>query len=532
MTVGRQKTSRGKATISNDSMNLVNLLNISGFIIFFSCVSGLLLHTPFALYLKYYRRSKEKPVSVAAKTGQELFHVIQLPVYNEKIKMVSSLLRSACNLDYPKEKFCIQLLDDSTIPEISSNLKACVTQIKNEHPDLQLTYHHREHREEYKAGNLNFGLKHLNHTVSQSFTQDSNHVIISIFDADYLITNDYLKRINKHFSQPDTGIVQANTSFRNTNTNEITMAQTVFQNNLQLAELSARSRNDHLSMFRGSAGSLRLSTIEDCGYWHGDTQIEDVDLSFLAQTRGWKLVYDDSVVCSSLLPENYNEYKLQQRSWMKGLMEVMRKRIGQVLFSRKLTVSQKLGGLDFFFILSLQSLYMILAHLTLIPAYNYWCSFASSKPFNIFLASFVFLLVATHIPLFVRNQHSNILADIEVGARNTFRQALYSFSLMTAMFPTFSIGLIEGLMGGNVHRHRTGKGKQQQGDTDWVDLPQSSLAILRRINTFEVVMACYSIFLIGWSLHLHEYFISAVYGILAIIYPVNAAISYRTLRRK
>ena len=48
--------------------------------------------------------------------GKKLRHfpqvTIQLPVYNERY-VVSRLIDAVCNIDYPKDKFEVQVLDDS-----------------------------------------------------------------------------------------------------------------------------------------------------------------------------------------------------------------------------------------------------------------------------------------------------------------------------------------------------------------------------------------------------------------------------------
>ena len=59
--------------------------------------------------------------------------------------------------------------------------------------------------------------------------------------------------------------------------NYLTMAQSSYLVNLHNIEFKTRSREGHLTTVRGSAGSWRLSTIQESGGWQGDTQVEDVD---------------------------------------------------------------------------------------------------------------------------------------------------------------------------------------------------------------------------------------------------------------
>jgi cellulose synthase/poly-beta-1,6-N-acetylglucosamine synthase-like glycosyltransferase len=485
------------------------------------------------LAVTYKKNRPQKPASPEPDRDQLPLQVIQLPVYNEDTVMVKALIDSVCDLNYPLDKLIIQLLDDSDLPELSSALQEYIHTKTTQSKDLQLFYLHRENRLGYKAGNLNYGLDQLKTILTKENSWDPDRIIVSIFDADYLVPSDYLNRTVHYFRNPDIGIVQTRTTFRNKQLNPLTRAQAIFQDNLHTLELSARSQTNHLSMFRGSAGSLRLTTIIDSGYWQGDTQIEDVDLSFASQCKGWKIIYADHIVSTSLLPKSYNEFKLQQRSWMKGLMEVMRKRIGPIIVSNKLSALQKVLGIDFFLVLSLQALFMIISHLTIIPAYFFWCFISSPQTFNRVLLLLLALLALTHIPFFVRKT-KNAGRGEKVAKADTpgFKplQPLYSFYLMTAMFPTFSYGLLEGLAGVKVHRERTGKGDAHREVQAPQALPRSSIDVLKKINRFEILLALYSVGMIIWAFWQEEYIIFTVYSTLAIMYPLNAVISYCMLR--
>ncbi len=515
----------------------MNLFNLFFFICFSVCVVGLILHSFFTFYLRRIVKTNIETKQADSPYPQgkdELFyHVIQLPVFNEDPEMVKGLIDSACRLDYPQERLIIQLLDDSDSKQISSVIKNHIQHLQDKSPELQLLYLHRPDRTDYKAGNLNYGLEKLEQYLTKRNEWEPERIIISIFDADYQIPSDYCKRIENHFSPPDVGIVQTYTNFRNSDVNDLTRAQTIFGDNLHLDEFSTRARAGQLSMFRGSAGSLRLLTILESGCWQGDTQIEDVDLSFLAQCNGWKVLYDDTISSSSLLPEKYNGYKLQQRSWMKGLMEVMRKRFFQIMTSKHLRFSQKVIGLDFFLILCLQATFIIIAHLTLIPAYYFWCSFGSSTVLNTVFLGVLVLLFLTHIPFFVRETDSELqIIKQNLQPKNlTVRTTFFAFGLMTAMFVTLFYGCVEGLLKAAVHRDRTSKGSGQNSMEGALSIPLSSMNILKRINGLEFFMAAYSIFFIAWAFYAQELILGFVFSTLALIYPLNFYVSFQALKK-
>src|SRR5579863_7226832 len=61
-------------------------------------------------YLVFLARQKKKTVSIELKEIPTV--TIQLPIYNEKY-VAARLVNAVCAQDYPKEKLCIQVLDDS-----------------------------------------------------------------------------------------------------------------------------------------------------------------------------------------------------------------------------------------------------------------------------------------------------------------------------------------------------------------------------------------------------------------------------------
>src|SRR5207244_12255375 len=73
--------------------------------------------------------------------------------------------------------------------------------------------------------------------------------------------------------------------------------------------------------FNGTAGVWRKAAIEDAGGWTHDTLTEDLDLSYRAQLRGWRIVYRPDLVCPAELPVLISGFKSQQRRWAKGSIQ-------------------------------------------------------------------------------------------------------------------------------------------------------------------------------------------------------------------
>ncbi len=234
---------------------------------------------------------------------------VQLPIYNEQY-VLEKLIQSITAMDYPIEKFEIQVLDDSTdsTAQFAQNL---VERYHNQ--GFNILYIHRDNRQGYKAGALSEGLK----TATGEF--------VAIFDADFIPQRDWLKRCVVHFDDPKIGFVQTRWTFLNREQNMVTRTASLTLDSHFLIEAVARSGNNLLLNFNGSAGMWRRQAIDSAGGWQSDTLVEDLDLSIRAYIAGWKGKYLKNVTASSEVPVQIDAYKNQQFRWVKGTVQVMRK---------------------------------------------------------------------------------------------------------------------------------------------------------------------------------------------------------------
>ncbi|HJY34286.1 MAG TPA: glycosyltransferase, partial [Vicinamibacterales bacterium] len=145
-------------------------------------------------YLVYaYMKNRDK-VPVPVNRFDELPMVtLQLPIYNE-MYVVDRVIQSVCRMDYPRDRFEVQVLDDST-DETRSIAQMAVRRAAAQGVDI--TYLHRTDRTGYKAGALEAGMK----VAKGDF--------IAIFDADFIPTEDFLMRTVPFFVDPQIAMVQA-----------------------------------------------------------------------------------------------------------------------------------------------------------------------------------------------------------------------------------------------------------------------------------------------------------------------------------
>lgn len=259
----------------------------------------------------YFARHKNNPPQPLAPFAEEDLPVVtvQLAVFNE-MYVVRRLLDAVCAIDYPRDKMEIQVLDDST-DETVEICKAHVDMWADKGFDIK--HIHRTNREGYKAGALDEGLKIC------------RGEFIVMFDADFVPTKDFIRRQVHHFSDPKVGFVQARWAHLNENHSLLTKLQALFLNGHFVLEHTARQRSGRFFTFSGTAGTWRKATIGDAGGWQHDTLVEDCDLSYRCQMKGWRGVYLVDQAVPAELPVDMNGFKSQQHRWAKGFIQAMLK---------------------------------------------------------------------------------------------------------------------------------------------------------------------------------------------------------------
>jgi cellulose synthase/poly-beta-1,6-N-acetylglucosamine synthase-like glycosyltransferase len=254
--------------------------------------------------------------------GELPFVTIQLPSYNEQF-VIERLIEACCRLDYPRDRFEIQLLDDST-DETTEVAREIVERYANGFagmPPQPIFYLHRENRYGFKAGALDAGLN------------SARGEFVAIFDADFVPPRDWVMKVIHHFAEPGIGMVQTRWTHLNRNYSFLTQVEAILLDGHFVLEHGGRSRAGVFFNFNGTAGMWRTKVIAEAGGWQHDTLTEDTDLSYRAQLIGWKFKYLQDVECPAELPIEMTAFKTQQARWAKGLVQTGLKVLPRILKS-------------------------------------------------------------------------------------------------------------------------------------------------------------------------------------------------------
>ncbi|KAL9260982.1 putative xyloglucan glycosyltransferase 12 [Drosera capensis] len=278
----------------------------------------------------WIRMRKIKPVAkvgVDLESGDEDGYfpmvLVQIPMCNER-EVYHQSIAAVCNLDWPKSKILIQILDDSDDPTTQLLIQEEVLKWQSE--GTNILYRHRVIRDGYKAGNLKSAM-------NCSYVKD--YEFVAIFDADFQPNPDFLKRTVIHFKDnEEVGLVQARWSFVNKDENLLTRLQ-----NINLAfhfEVEQQVNGIFINFFgfNGTAGVWRIKALEESGGWLERTTVEDMDIAVRAHLHGWKFVFLNDVECQCELPESYEAYRKQQHRWHSGPMQLFRLCLRDILRSK------------------------------------------------------------------------------------------------------------------------------------------------------------------------------------------------------
>jgi len=292
-----------------------NAFDLSILIPYFTILIILSIYGLHRYHLTYlYMRNRGKAPKPQGRFESLPRVTIQLPIYNERY-VVERLLETVTRIDYPRHLLEIQLLDDST-----DETRIVASRLVSEYASAgyPVTYHHRTNREGFKAGALAEGMK----TATGEF--------IAIFDADFAPPPEIIHQMIHYFADAKVGVVQGRWTWINRQYSNLTEIEAILLDGHFVIEHGGRNFSGRFFNFNGTAGMWRRVAIEEAGGWQHDTLTEDTDLSYRAQLKGWKFVYDPDIVCPSELPAEMNSFKTQQARWAKGLIQVAKKILPKV----------------------------------------------------------------------------------------------------------------------------------------------------------------------------------------------------------
>lgn len=242
------------------------------------------------------------------KTENKHKYAICVAARNER-NVIKNLLESILNQDYPLDKLAVLVCPNNCTDDTADICR----EFAKEHPELQIYVYERQCDEERTKG---YALRYLFDQVKNGFEGGVNAFEgYFIFDADNVLKQDYVTRMNEAFDSGNKII----TSFRNSKNmhqNWISYGYAMHWMRTCLTENRAKAILDQACRVQGT-GFLFSNELVQNG-WNYLTLTEDRSFCTDAVIQNYKISYVEDAVFYDEQPYNLKVALRQRLRWSKG----------------------------------------------------------------------------------------------------------------------------------------------------------------------------------------------------------------------
>ena len=246
---------------------------------------------------------------------------IFIPTYNEPLDIVRTTILAALNIDWPKNKINVFVLDDGNRPEFKLFVN-----------EAGAKYITRDDNNYAKAGNINNALKmtrgdyiaifDCDHIPVRSFLQ----ITMGAFLADRKLA---LVQTPHHFYSPDP--FERNIGNFKSVPNENSLFYGVVQDGSDLW---------NAAFFCGSCSVLKREPLLEVGGLATDTVTEDAHTALYLHRKGYSSAYLNVIQSAGLATESLSAHIGQRVRWARGMAQIFR--IDNPLLGKGLNIGQRL----------------------------------------------------------------------------------------------------------------------------------------------------------------------------------------------
>ena len=277
-----------------------------------------------AMLLGYFQSARmlgRKPTALPPDVANWPSVDVLIPTYNESLTIIKPTILSAKNMDWPKDKMHVYVLDDGRRPEIRDFAQQAgvgyITRTDNRHA---------------KAGNLN-------HAMTKTSSE-----FVAIFDCDHVPTRSFLQFTMGGFLQdPKLAVVQTPHHFYTGDPFERNLGTTgIVPNENELFYGVTQDGDDfwNASFFCGSCAVLRRTALEEIGGVAVETVTEDAHTSLRMQRLGWNSAYIKIVQAAGLATATLRAHIVQRTRWARGMTQILC--LDNPLLGKGLRIAQRL----------------------------------------------------------------------------------------------------------------------------------------------------------------------------------------------
>jgi len=251
--------------------------------------------------------------------------------YNEEESILERTIIGATGMDYPNYR--VWMLDDGGRPWLRALCER-----------LHCGYIARPDNAHAKAGNINYALGKV--AALRNPPQ-----FISILDADFVPTPNFLSRAMTLFRDDRVGVVQTPQHFINPDPIQANLlAKRVWPDDQRFFFDVVMPAKDAWSaaFCCGTSSIIRFEPLRAIGGMPTDSVTEDYLLTLRMKEAGHTTVYLNEPLSLGLAPEGVKEYITQRSRWCLGFMQIVRGRSGPLSRTSALTIVDRLSLVESF----------------------------------------------------------------------------------------------------------------------------------------------------------------------------------------
>lgn len=244
----------------------------------------------------------------------EPFVSIIISAYNEA-KVIERRIINLLDLDYPKEKYEIIIIDPGSADNTYQIVKNMIEKNRNSSPTINLL---RQEESRGKAAAMNLGMNHAKGNILLG--TDAN----SVFDRNVL------KEIVPHFKNPKIGAVDGRYIVSNQD-NEMASSESFYWD-LEHVMRRGEAALDSACTLHGSINAWRKNLVEA----DAETVAEDLDMAIQIRRMGYKIEYEPEAIVYERSATTPREQIVQRKRTTLGTIRCLFKHWQYFLFPRNL----------------------------------------------------------------------------------------------------------------------------------------------------------------------------------------------------
>jgi cellulose synthase/poly-beta-1,6-N-acetylglucosamine synthase-like glycosyltransferase len=410
---------------------------------------------------------------------------------------------SCIKQDYPKEKFRIQICDDSDTEKCRRDIDVFI----KKHPSVELV--RRDTQIGYKAGNLN-------HAIRETVKPEEEWIVV--VDADQVLPPDYLSRLAgivielpscvsfvQGAHDPDNFVDPATLSDGISSHPGISDFQATLGLQIQVfyeRDMDGRNRYGFVP-FLGHGAAVRRKAWEAVG---GFPEIVSEDYAFAIELHrmGMLGVYVDSLRSWEAFPKDFGAFVLRIRKFASGSAELLRKYVLRFVLGRMREATPQTHGLTVRL-----DMFMLVAWFLLMPLIlfnGYLSAWVCHRLWVLEIPYLHRLLAYLYLATFMAG--IPVLASITNRTGVAMRYWFWATAVHTATIPLAAVSFLVHLVRSPVF-HRTPKGNMPSPRYPVVGILMFLLGLgticLSYIwwSPFSPVLACWGICFASFFLYQH-----------------------------